>query len=245
MTTARLFAPSDQNRLLLTLPTEDRERLLSQMEGRTFDLSEPLVIRGRPTSLIFFPTSGVGSVIISMENGDSVETGTIGNEGFIGIPVLLGGDIPPYDVVCQIPGEMFVLPVEAFRSAIQEMPAFHDVLERYTLAFLAQSTQSTACNQLHSIAQRCARWLLMTHDRVGRDEFRLTQEYLAMMLSVRRPSVSIAAAGLQEEGIIAYHRGGITVLNRQGLEAAACECYHVTRSEYERLVPAPGELTVR
>jgi CRP-like cAMP-binding protein len=130
--------------------------------------------------------------------------------------------------------------VDAFTRALHEYPELRDMVERYTVAMMNQIMQSTACNHVHTVQQRMCRWLLMTHDRVGEDEFKLTQEFLAQMLGVRRPSVTVAAGKLQKAALISYQRGRIRVLDRAGLEARACECYAVVRREFERLLPEPS-----
>lgn len=235
-TTARLYAEPGHNRLLDRLPDTDRTWLMPRMQRRTFRLNEIFVRRDRPITHVFFPTTCNASVITQMDSGESVESGVIGNEGFVGIPILLDAETTPNEVICQVDGEALVILVADFRGLLERSPAARSLLNRYAQAYLIQSSQSTACNRLHEINQRCAKWLLMTHDRVGHDEFPMTQEFLSLMLGTRRASVSVAAAALKDQGIITYHRGMVTVLDRLRLEEAACECYPITRQEYDRLV---------
>lgn len=235
-TTANVYTRPGQNRLLDLLPADDQSWLLPQLQARSFSLTEIIVRRDRPITHVLFPTTCNASMITQMDSGQWVETGTVGNEGFVGIPVLLNSPTTPNEVICQGAGDGKVLRVEDFRIALDRSPAFRSILNRFAQAYLVMSSQLTACNRLHEIQQRCAKWMLMTHDRVGHDTFPMTQEFLALMLGVRRPSVTIAAGALQETGAISYHRGSVTVLNRAGLEAAACECYRVTREEYDRLL---------
>jgi CRP-like cAMP-binding protein len=163
----------------------------------------------------------------------------VGKEGMLGLPVFLGTDRSSGQSFSQVPGESLRMEVAAFRQAMTRSRALVDLLHRYTQALFTQVSQSAACNSLHSIDERCCRWLLMTHNRVETDEFVLTQEFLAIMLGVRRASVAKVAGKLQAAGLIRYRRGQLRILDRQGLEAAACECYGVIRAEYERLLPSP------
>jgi CRP-like cAMP-binding protein len=177
------------------------------------------------------------SILAAMDDDQAVEVATVGIEGMIGIPVVLGADTSPDLVFCQIPGHALRMPAGAFRELADGAGAIRTLLQRYTLAFVRQLSQGSACNRLHPMDQRCARWLLMTRDNTGgRDEFPLTQDFLAKMLGVRRATVSEAAGRLQRAGLITYHRGVIRVHDRQGLEAAACRCYRIVTEEYARLV---------
>jgi CRP-like cAMP-binding protein len=232
--TARRFAAPGSNRLLELLPDADRQQLLARAERRTFVHRDVLVPAGRPIERVYFLTSAIGSALTIMADGSAIETGTVGNEGCIGLQVLFGVERVPGETICQVPGDGFVLRASVFRDLLGASPALVQLLLRYAQLFLIQSSQSTACNRLHTVEQRYARWVLMTHDRRGSDAFALTQEFLAMMLGVRRASVSVAASALRQAGLLDYHRGGVRIIDRAGLEAAACECYRVTRDEYER-----------
>lgn len=167
--------------------------------------------------------------------GEIVEFATIGSEGMAGFPVLLGASSMPSRSLVQVPGEGFRMRAAALRQMLEDSPESRDLLLRYTMALVVQIAQVTSCNRLHEVQQRCARWLLQTHDRVDSDTFPLKQEFLAQMLGVHRPSVSVAAGILQREGLIQYSRGQITVLDRKGLERASCSCYGFINKEYDRL----------
>jgi CRP-like cAMP-binding protein len=168
-----------------------------------------------------------------------VEVGTIGKEGMDGLPVFLGAQTAPLTSFCQVPGDAARMTADAFRSEVGPGDRLHELLRRFTEATLVFAAQSSACNRLHPVEQRCSRWILHTHDRVGRDEYSLTQEFLAQMLGVRRASVSEVASSFQEEGLISYRRGNLRILDRSGLEAVTCECHSVITKEFERLLD-PG-----
>jgi CRP-like cAMP-binding protein len=185
---------------------------------------------------VLFPLSGIISIVMEMENCAQIEVATVGNEGMVGVPLFLGAETTPGRAFSQVPGQSLRVPADVFKEEVQRRGKLEHMLQRYTQALFVQTAQSTACNRLHTIEQRGARWLLMTHDRVDGDQFPLTQEFLAQMLGVRRASVSEVAGEFQRAGLIAYARGNIAILDRQGLEDASCECYRVVRDEYERLL---------
>ena len=185
---------------------------------------------------VYFPTGCIISLVTYLEDGSAVEMATIGLEGMVGLPIFLGSDTMPSRAFGQIPGDALRITAAAFKAAIKRNRPLVRVLNRYTQALFNQVAQTTACNRVHLVEQRCARWLLQTHDRVGSDQFFLTQEFLAQMLGVRRSGVSAAAGLLQKAGLIRYARGRITVLDRPGLESAACECYGVIKREFDRLL---------
>jgi CRP-like cAMP-binding protein len=228
------------NQILAALPRKDFDRLRPQLEPVTLGLKELIYEPNTPIPYIYFPTTGVTSILTTMKNGKAIEVGMVGKEGMLGLPVFLGSDRSSGQSFSQVPGESLRLAADAFRAAIQRSRALVDLLHRYTQAVFTQVSQSAACNSLHSIEKRCARWLLMTHDRIEIDEFVLTQELLSMMLGVRRASVAEVAERLQDAGLIRYRRGRIGMLDRKGLEAAVCECYGIIRAEYERLLPYLG-----
>lgn len=228
--------PGFENRVLARLPPAEYDRLkkslqVVQLPRRTV-LHEP----GTPMSRVYFPRTAVASMVTTMEDGSTVEVATVGNEGMVGLSVLLGTSTMPMEVFIQIDGDAVSLPATLLKEATSNGGAFRPLLDRYTQALLSQIAQSGACNRLHPIDQRCARWLLMSHDRVPGDDFSLTQEFLSQMLGVRRATVTTAASILQRAGYIRYRRGRIQITDREGLEAASCECYRVIRSEYERLI---------
>jgi CRP-like cAMP-binding protein len=196
-----------------------------------------LVVRGEPIPEVFFPLTCVLSTVAQGAEGESVEVATIGNEGMAGVPVFLGSPVSAtLETFAQIDGEALVMRAKDFRAHLADCPRLVEIMGRYTQALLSQIAQASACNRMHPADERCARWLLMTHDRVERDEFELTQEFLAQMLGVRRATVSEVANALQSEGIIRYSRGRMTILNREALLERSCECYRIIRDEYERLL---------
>jgi CRP-like cAMP-binding protein len=189
---------------------------------------------------VYFPRTCVLSLIISFqEDNGGVESATIGREGMGGVTVALGAESTGATAIAQIPGEALRIPASVFRAALAQDTALLGVVLRYAHVLYEQTAQSVACNRRHTMEQRCARWLLMTHDRVGADHFPLTQEFLAFMLGVRRATVTVAAGILQQAGLIRYTRGTITIVNRNELEAAACECYGTIRAESDRFLGAP------
>lgn len=171
-----------------------------------------------------------------MANGQAAEVGTIGNEGLVGVPIVLGDDRAPTSIYIQVPGDGLRMPAVLFKKELARSATMQVVMLRYVHALFNQVAQSAACNHFHSLEQRCCRWLLMTRDRMQSDEFLLTQEFLAMMLGVQRPGVSIAAGGLQRAGLITYKRGNVTILDGAGLKKRSCECYGISKREFDRLL---------
>jgi hypothetical protein len=231
---------------------EDFAGLKSELEMVALGSGEVLYPGGAEEELAFvwFPTDAVTSMLTVMSDGSAVEAGSVGCEGVVGSQTAFGSARIIERWICQVPGDSARLPASAFRRAYQAQATLRIVIDRYTQAYMASLSQSVACNRLHTLYERCARWLLLTHDRVGRDDFLLTQEFLSIMLGVRRPGVSVAAATLARAGFISYVRGNVRVLDRPGLESASCECYAVVTREYQRLfqsiadqtlVGAPGE----
>jgi CRP-like cAMP-binding protein len=188
---------------------------------------------------VTFPTEGVCSLLSVVDDGRTVEVATVGNEGFVGLPVFLQATLTSsHRAIVQIPGRGITLPAASFLDLSNSGGRFQTILQRYAQAIITQIAQGAACNRVHSVEQRCARWLLMTRDRVTDDRFPLTQEFLAQMLGAGRQAVNEAAQSLQEDGLIRYSRGDITVLDRAGLERRSCECYSLIRGEFERLLPS-------
>jgi CRP-like cAMP-binding protein len=186
---------------------------------------------------VYFPLSGVISLMTPLADGSAVETATVGNEGMVGIHAFLGGGtLGNSQAMGQVAGESLRMTADHFRVEIDGNGKLRQIMFAYAQALFAQISQGVACNGVHSIQHRCARWLLEAHDRAGSDQFVLTQEFLADMLAVRRPSVTVAARTLQQAGVITYERGRITVLDRKRLEEASCECYKAIKAEYRRLV---------
>jgi len=190
----------------------------------------------KPIEFVYFIETGVGSLVNTMANGQAAEVGTIGNEGVVGLPIMLGDDRAPTSVYVQVPGAGLRIKATLFKKELERSISMRAVMLRYAHAFFNQVAQSAACNQFHSLEQRCCRWMLMTHDRMKSDEFLLTQEFLAMMLGVQRTGVSAAAGGLQRAGLIRYKRGNVTILDRRALIKRSCECYGVSKKEFDRLL---------
>jgi len=226
------------NRILDALPPEDYQRLLPGISPVSLEFKRPLLEPGKAIDTIYFPQSAVVSLLTTMDDDAAVEVATIGNEGIVGVPVFLGaqamGARDFYQV--QVPGQAMAMNTRAFLKATRRDP-LRSLVQRYAQALFSQVTQQVACNGLHSIEERCSRWMLLTHDRVGSNEFPLTQEFLSQMLGVRRASVTVAAGILQNAGFIRYSRGQVTIIDRDGLENAACECYRIIRTEFDRLLP--------
>jgi CRP-like cAMP-binding protein len=221
-----------QNLLLRKLPRPQMEELLSSAELVHFNLREYLIEQDKPIHFVEFPESGVISVLTQMDSR-LIEIANVGNEGFIGIPVLLGVKSIPEVAFCQVEGSGWRVPAEKFRQMLEEAPELNSLCHRYLATFLNQVARNSGCNWTHSIEERCARWLLLTHDRVDGDEFHLTQEFLATMLGVTRGGVNLAAGTLAKANLITYVRGKITVLDRPGLEKSTCECYGSIRRYFD------------
>lgn len=223
-----------ENRLLAALPRADYQRLAAELEPVSLAFKQILYERGAPIPQVYFPQTAMVSLITPMRNGMSIEVGTIGLEGMAGLPAFLEANEAPARFLIQISGEALRLNSDVLRAEIGRGGALYSLLARYTNAFLTMEAQGVACNGLHTVKQRCCRWLLMTHDRIRSDEFPLTQELFAQMLGVRRASVAEVARMLQRTGLIRYRRGLITILDRGGLEKAACECYGVINAAFGR-----------
>jgi CRP-like cAMP-binding protein len=225
-----------QNRLLAVLPPEEIERLALHLQHVPLVFRETLYDAGVISEFIYFPLSGVISTIAIMKDGSSTEVGVVGNEGATDVSVVLGDDISGHRAIVQLGGSAVRLSALVLREELRRDGELRSVLLRYTRFALAQATQSAACNRLHSLEQRCARWLLSMRDRVGADRFPMTHDFLAYMLGVRRPGVTVAAQALQRAGRIRYARGQLTILDGDGLEADACECHCVLKNELARLL---------
>lgn len=225
-----------KNRLLAALPPEEYERLLPNLETVPLNFKQVLYDINKPIEYIYFPKNCLASLLTIMENGEAVEVGTVGNEGMVGLPVFLGADTIPGQAFVQIPGDGMRMRTDVFKREVTPGTPLFNLLQRYTQALFNQIAQSAACNRLHSIEERLCRWLLMTHDRVGADQFPLTQEFMGQMLGVRRASVSMAAAILQKAGFIRYSRGKMTICDRPGMEDSTCECYGIVKTEFDRLL---------
>ena len=225
-----------KNRLLAALPDEDFLRILPHLKTVALTARKTLLKRGELMRYVYFPNGGVCSVTAMMSNGSAVEVATIGDEGMVGIAAFFGGDTMPGESMVQVPdGDAERMPIEAFRRELDRHGALHDGISRYSQGAIALMMQSTGCMAVHQVMERCCRWLLMTHDRVKADQFTLSQEFLAMMLGATRPTVTVIARYLQEAGLIRYIHARMTILDRGGLEATACECYGTIKAEFDRL----------
>jgi CRP-like cAMP-binding protein len=228
------------NRILAALPAPALANLLPDLDVRPLKVRQVLQARDRKADHVVFPLDGVASMVSLGNSGKSIEVATVGCEGMVGLPMFLGGEKASVELFVQVPGTGMFLAIEAFHRHLKREPALTRALLLYTQALLTQVAQCSACNCYHSVEARCARWLLQTHDRTKGDVFPLTQEFLGLMLGVRRASVTVTAGALQERGLIRYQRGVITILNRKQLEATACECYALIRKEFDRLLSSVG-----
>jgi CRP-like cAMP-binding protein len=236
MVASRKAADQPANRLLGLLPSKDYERLRPHLEPVPLEYRMSLYRVHERIGFVYFIETGVGSLVNTMRNGDAAEVGTIGNEGVVGLPLVLDDDRAPTSVYVQVPGAGLRMKATLFNKELARSASMRTVMHRYAHAFFNQVAQSAACNHFHTLQQRCCRWLLMTHDRMQSDQFLLTQEFLAMMLGVQRTGVSAAAGALQRAGLITYKRGHVTILDRRGLMRRSCECYGVSKKEFDRLL---------
>jgi CRP-like cAMP-binding protein len=225
--------------LLGRLPHAEYQRLAPALERVHLAAKELLYVPGKPITHVYFPIDCVISLLTVFRNGKAVETGLVGREGVAGLPLFLGVTSGPQRAICQIAGEAWRLPAAAFLAAADGEGRLPNLLRRYTYALLLQTSQGMACGRAHAVAERCAYWLLLCHDRTGTDRLPLSHAFLAQMLGVRRATVTVVLAGLQARGLLAYARGRIDVLDRVGLEGAACECYGLLAGEFARLMTPP------
>jgi CRP-like cAMP-binding protein len=225
-----------QNRLLGCLSEAEYQPLARHSERVKLSTDTLLAEPGTQLEYAYFPVGCVLSSIVVLSNNSSVEAATAGNEGMVHVGLALDQRNSPYRIVPQISGECLRIPVNAFHDALQDIPRLRDVLQRYCLTLLLQSSQNAACNLRHNTEERTARWLLVCADRANRTELDLTQEFLGELLGVRRQSVNVSVGALQRAGLIAYRRGGMTIVDRAGLEAAACECYRVNIDLYNSVM---------
>jgi CRP-like cAMP-binding protein len=224
------------NVLLATLPDEEFHAVAERVEVLDADIREEVYEPGSPILDVYFPLTSVFS-LVGLAEGErvQVEVATIGKEGMVGLPLFLGATSSPQGSFCQVPGRAARMGGEDFRRVLRHDGALHRLLNRYTQTTMVQISQNVVCNSTHSAEQRACRWLLTTADRVGRERYSLTQEFLAQMLGVRRPTVSEVAGDLQDRGLISYTRGTMTLLDRERLEKSACGCYEVITGEFEQL----------
>ena len=226
-----------QNHLLAALPPADLERLLPTLEWVQMPLGHVLYESGAQLRHVYFPSTSIVSLLYVMENGASAEIAVVGNDGVIGVALFMGGETMPNRAVVQSAGEGYRLTGQTLKQEFNRSGELQNLLLRYTQALLTQMAQTAVCNRHHSLDQQLCRWLLLSLDRLPANDLVMTQELIANMLGVRREGVTEAAGDLQRAGLIEYRRGHITVLDRPGLEARACECYLVVKKEFDRLLP--------
>lgn len=231
------FSPR-QNHLLDALPDEDLARLAPHFELVPMRLGDVLYEPGVQLRYVYFPTSSIVSLLYVMEDGASAEIAIVGNEGILGISLFMGGETTPSRAVVQSAGHGYRLEAQRLKNEFGRFGSMMQLLLRYTQALITQMSQTAVCNRHHSIDQQLCRWLLLSLDRLSSNELAMTQELIANMLGVRREGVTEAAGKLQAAGLIRYHRGKITVIDRPALESRCCECYQVVKREFDRLLPA-------
>lgn len=240
MISVRLIASPTHNHLLGLLPAQDRARLLELCEWVPLENGEVLCESGMPTREVYFPVEGCVSLIARNDDSPELELGLVGREGMLGAPVALGVNVAPMRMVVQAAGAAWQMSVISFRQELGRSVALQRFVNRYLYVLMVQAASSSVCQRFHALGLRLARWILVTQDRAGTDQFHMTQELLACRLGVRRVGITHAAGALQSAGLIAYHRGHIHVLDRSGLEAAACGCYAADRHTYASVLPVSG-----
>jgi CRP-like cAMP-binding protein len=227
------------NLFLAALPEDALNRLRPHLEVMEMPLRKILFEMGQPMPHLYFPDSGMISLLIPLEDGALIEVGVVGKEGFAGLAALLGAETAVHTSMVQLPGTGARIKTDTVRQEMQRSPALLSRVLRYAQALQVQVSQTAVCNVHHNLQERLARWLLMAHDRAASDTLPLTQEFLSMMLGVRRPGVTVAATILQQTGAISYTRGRIAVLDRARLEAASCECYGMVQEQFSQLLGRP------
>ena len=225
-----------KNQLLASLPTDEYQRLVPHLELVSLQSGQILCHQGEVLKYAYFPHHTIISLVCMMQNGSTVEVGLVGNDGILGVPIFLADSISIYEANVQIPSSAVRIRADVLKSEFNRGGALQSVLLRYSQALLNQVSQGAACNRLHTLEERLARWLLTVRDRLESDELPLTQEFMSQMLGTRRSGVTVAAITLQQAGTIRYARGKITILNREGLEATSCECYGAVKGEFKRLL---------
>jgi CRP-like cAMP-binding protein len=214
-----------QNTLLANLPATELAAFSERAKVVSFPLREVMFENGQPFERVFFPLTGMASLVTVLKDGTTLEAMTVGREGFVGLPLFHGVMTARTRGICQIEGDFYQLTADSFLSLLSLAPHLRVLLHRYSQYSNEAVAQSAACNSIHLIEQRCARWLLLSADAVGRNNFSLTHEFLAQMLAVRRPGVTVAIGGLERQGLIAHRYGAVTILDAEGLKKVSCECY--------------------
>lgn len=237
-----------ENAILLALPRKERALVLSESEFVLLPARTVLTEMADPIEVCYFMNGGVVSIIHVMTDGKSVEVGLTGKEGFVGLPLIVGYHTSPTRAIVQIEGSCHKIRAQDLKNCLRNCPRLEQALHRYSQELAIQAIQIAACNRLHEVDERLARWLLMSQDRVEKTTFPLTQEFISHMLGTRRASVTVAAGVLQKAGLITYSRGQVTIEDRAGLESAACECYEGInqqisrwRRDSQRALPGSGD----
>jgi CRP-like cAMP-binding protein len=230
------WAQPAENRLLGALSPQEQAHLLPLMHTVSLKRKQTIYLSGESVWSVYFPVSAVLSLVSVMADGTSTEVGMVGSEGMAGLPAFLGARSEPFEMVVQVAGTAHCMSATRLSDEAHHSIPLRDLLLRYAQAFTAQVAQGTACRGHHSLRQRMAKWLLMIRDGIEADQFRMTHELLGQMLAVGRPRASLTAKWLRDDGLIGYRREIVTIIDRPGLEAAACECYRVVKNEYDRLL---------
>lgn len=225
-----------ENRLLADLPAEEYQRLLPHLKPVSLSIHQTINAAREPVTQICFPIRAAVSLVSTMEDGSTIEVGLVGQEGMVGIPVILGSNTYPYEAFVQVQGSAMLMSADVLKAEFNLGGQLQTILLRYVQALLVQTSQTAACNRFHTIEERFARWLLLVRDCVQSNEFQLTQEIISQMLGTRRSGVTVAAGTLQQAGMLRYTRGKITIINQEALAAASCECYRVIKDEFTRLL---------
>ena len=225
-----------KNFLLGSLNYDELERIAAKLEKVSLKLGEVLYESGEKMTYIYFPTTAIISMLYIMENGGTAEIGVVGNDGAVGISLFLGGETTTSRAIVQSAGDLLRMKEVDLRAEFKKAGRFQELLLRFTQAILTQISQTAVCNRLHSIDQQLCRWLLLSHDRLQSDKLEMTHDLISNMLGVRREGITLAAKKLAARKLIVNKRGTVTVIDRQGLEAASCECYAIVNSEYNRLL---------
>jgi CRP-like cAMP-binding protein len=225
------------NKLLAKLPIEDYQRIQSKLTQLPLRFRQVLHKQDKTITAVVFPGAGACSLTKQLGDGSSAEIATVGSEGVVGAEVFFGDDVAAYETLVQVPGHGYEMPVAAFIEEMSRRSAFYNLVVRYNQALMTLVMQTTVCNGVHSVEQRCCRWLLTMRDRVGSDDLKMTHEMLATMLGVRRPSVTLVIVSLQRKGIVETHRGNVRIVDRKALETMACECYLTVKTTFARLLP--------
>jgi CRP-like cAMP-binding protein len=234
MSNSEKSPPATQNRLLAALPRQEYGRLAPHMQKVSFEQGQSLYAPNEPIEYAYFSLTGVTSMIVTTRDGSTVEVGLVGREGFVGHEPLLGTKSAPNGAITQIPGHALRIDSKTLKAEFDRGGRLQAILHRHIQAQIVQMAQVAACNRLHEVNERLARWLLMMHDRAETDKLPLTHEFLSQMLGANRATVSLTAGIFQQAGLIRYARGALTILSREGLENIACECYSIVKAEFDR-----------